>query len=109
MDALADVRCGHHRIFCRRPVPKGVAAAQPGGAVRLWGAVRHPHLRWDYEPGVGADVAPELNWKVILTYYVTGFPFDCIQAAATWLFLWFAAEPMLEKLDRIKVKYGLVE
>jgi len=25
------------------------------------------------------------------------------------LFLWFAAEPMLEKLDRIKVKYGLVE
>ncbi|MEO2778205.1 hypothetical protein ABHB30_02680 [Flavonifractor plautii] len=46
---------------------------------------------------------------MILTYYVTGFPFDCIQAAATWLFLWFAAEPMLEKLDRIKVKYGLVE
>ena len=46
---------------------------------------------------------------MILTYYVTGFPSDCIQAAATWLFLWFAAEPMLEKLDRIKVKYGLVE
>lgn len=43
--------------------------------------------------------APELNWKVILTYYVTGFPFDCIQAAATWLFLWFAADPMLEKLE----------
>ncbi len=36
-------------------------------------------------------------------------PFDCIQAAATWLFLWFGAEPMLEKLDRIKVKYGMVE
>ena len=46
---------------------------------------------------------------VLLTYYITGFPMDCIHAAATWLFLWFAAEPMLEKLDRIKVKYGLVE
>ena len=51
----------------------------------------------------------ELNWGVLATYYVTGFPMDCIQAAATWLFLWFAAEPMLEKLDRIKVKYGLIE
>ena len=53
--------------------------------------------------------ASELNWGVLATYYVTGFPMDCIQAAATWLFLWFAAEPMLEKLDRIKVKYGLIE
>ncbi len=50
-----------------------------------------------------------LNWKSLLTYYITGFPFDCVHAAATWLFLWFAAEPMLEKLDRIKVKYGLAE
>lgn len=50
-----------------------------------------------------------LNWKILLPYYIFGFPMDCIQAAATWIFLWFAAEPMLEKLDRIKVKYGLVE
>ena len=34
---------------------------------------------------------------------------DLIQAIATFLFLWFAAEPMLEKLERIKVKYGLME
>ena len=51
----------------------------------------------------------ELNWESVLAYYVTGLPVDCVQAAATWLFLWFAAEPMLEKLDRIKVKYGLVQ
>ena len=70
-------------------------------AILIYGGIMNPAsaLMW----------APELNWKVLLTYYVTGFPFDCIQAAATWLFLWFAAEPMLEKLDRIKVKYGLVE
>ena len=50
----------------------------------------------------------DLNWKLILTYYVTGFPVDCVHAAATVLFLLVLAEPMLEKLDRIKVKYGLV-
>jgi energy-coupling factor transport system ATP-binding protein len=46
---------------------------------------------------------------VFLSYFISGFPVDCVHAAATWIFLWFAAEPMLEKLDRIKVKYGLVE
>lgn len=50
-----------------------------------------------------------LNFKVILGYYITGFPMDAVHAAATVLFLWFGAEPMLEKLDRIKTKYGLVE
>ena len=53
--------------------------------------------------------AQELNWKVILTYYLSGFSVDCVHAAATFIFLWFGGEPMLEKLDRIKVKYGLVE
>ncbi|MCF2661631.1 ECF transporter S component [Pseudoflavonifractor phocaeensis] len=52
--------------------------------------------------------AGELNGKIILAYYISGFPVDCIQAAATALFLWFAAEPMLEKMDRLKVKYGLI-
>ena len=53
--------------------------------------------------------AKEINSKILMTYYISGFPLDCVQAVATWLFLWFGAEPMLEKLDRIKVKYGLVE
>ena len=51
----------------------------------------------------------DLRWEMVLTYYITGFPADCVHAAATVFFLWIAAEPMLEKLDRIKVKYGLVE
>lgn len=50
-----------------------------------------------------------LDVKTLLAYYVSGFPVDCVRAGATWLFLWFGAEPMLEKLDRIKIKYGLVE
>jgi len=53
--------------------------------------------------------AHEINREQIITSYVTGFPVDAVHAAATWIFLWFAAEPMLEKLDRIKVKYGIYE
>ena len=70
-------------------------------AIVIYGGIMNPAsaLMW----------APDLNGKILLTYYISGFPMDCIQAAATWLFLGFAAVPMLEKLDRIKVKYGLVE
>ena len=50
-----------------------------------------------------------INWKIILSYYVTGLPVDLVRAAATFIFLWLGAEPMLEKLDRIKTKYGLAE
>ena len=50
-----------------------------------------------------------LNLKVLLAYYISGFPFDVVHAFATVIFLWFGAEPMLEKLDRIKAKYGLLE
>ncbi len=49
------------------------------------------------------------TWPVFLTAYIQGFPFDLIHASATVFFLWFASSPMLEKLDRIKTKYGLVE
>ena len=50
-----------------------------------------------------------INWKIISSYYVTGLPVDLVRAIATFFFLWLGAEPMLEKLDRIKTKYGLAE
>ena len=50
-----------------------------------------------------------LDGKTLLTYYLTGVPVDQVRGAATALFLWIGGEPLLEKLDRIKVKYGLVE
>ena len=52
--------------------------------------------------------AQSVNWNMILAYYVSGLPMDLVHAAATVIFILIAAEPMLEKLDRIKVKYGLV-
>ena len=51
----------------------------------------------------------DFSWAVLISYLISGFPMDCVHGAATAIFLWLAAEPMLEKLDRIKVKYGLVE
>ena len=53
--------------------------------------------------------ANTINREIILSYYITGIPVDLVRAAATFFFLWIGAEPMLEKLDRIKVKYGLAE
>ena len=50
-----------------------------------------------------------LKWETILACYVTGLPMDLIHGFGTVIFLMIAAEPMLEKMDRIKVKYGLVE
>ncbi len=50
----------------------------------------------------------EVNGKILLGYCLTGLPMDAVQAAATCFFLWFGAEPFLEKLERIQIKYGLL-
>jgi|GEM_PF-5057887 len=41
--------------------------------------------------------------------FLQGIPFNIIHGVATVFFLAVISQPMLEKLDRIKVKYGLVE
>ena len=53
--------------------------------------------------------AHTINWNILKSYYLTGVPIDLVRAIATFIFLWLGAEPMLEKLDRIKTKYGLAE
>lgn len=50
----------------------------------------------------------ELDLKAIISVYLAGIPFDLVHACATAFFLWFIAEPMIEKLERIKIKYGLL-
>ena len=51
----------------------------------------------------------KVTMQAVFTALVMGVSFDLIHAAATVFFLLLAGEPMLEKLDRIKVKYGLME
>ena len=51
----------------------------------------------------------ELTPETILSSYAMGFPLDLVHAASTAFFLWFMSEPMIEKLERIKTKYGVIE
>ncbi|MCI8387256.1 MAG: ATP-binding cassette domain-containing protein [Clostridiales bacterium] len=63
--------------------------------------------------GVIMNAASALIWAdhvtlpILLSYYVTGFPMDCVHAAATAIFLFFGAEPLLEKLNRVIQKFEL--
>lgn len=50
-----------------------------------------------------------INFATIFSFIATGFPMDIAHGLATLVFLYFCAEPMLEKLDRIKIKYGLIK
>ena len=45
----------------------------------------------------------------LIAYYISGAPVDLVHAASTVIFLWFMSRPLLEKLERIKRKYGLIE
>ncbi len=65
--------------------------------------------------GLTVDTASALIWKaapswqVLASYYVTGLPFNLVHAAATGFFLWAAGPAVLEKLERIKEKYGMIQ
>ena len=74
-----------------------------GGLVTflIYGGIMNPASVLMYQPNP--------DWQMILTAYITGVPADAVHALATVLFLWFLSKPMLEKLDRVKVKCGLVE
>lgn len=50
-----------------------------------------------------------LTLEMFVAAYISGIPFDLIHATATAFFLWIISEPMIEKLERIKIKYGIIE
>ncbi|MBR7179760.1 MAG: ATP-binding cassette domain-containing protein [Oscillospiraceae bacterium] len=67
----------------------------------IYGGILNPNSVWMFQS------SPTL--KMILTSYITGIPADAIHAMSTVFFLWILSESMLDKLDRVKVKYGLIE
>jgi energy-coupling factor transport system substrate-specific component len=52
---------------------------------------------------------PRPTWQALLAAYASGFWFNLTHAAATVFFLAVFSMPMIEKLDRIKAKYGMLE
>lgn len=46
--------------------------------------------------------------EAFVAAYISGFWFDLIHSFATVIFLWFLTNPILQKLERVKKKYGLM-
>ena len=53
-------------------------------------------------------VRAPMNAASLIAYYGQGLPMDIIHALSTLIILFFASEPMLEKLDHVKTKYGIL-
>lgn len=52
---------------------------------------------------------PSITLGTVISTYAMGLPFDLAHAASTVFFLWFIADPMIEKLERIKTKYNILK
>ena len=50
----------------------------------------------------------DFTWEGLLAIYISGIPVDLVHASSTFIFLWIGAKPLLEKLQRIKIKYDLL-
>ena len=86
-------------LLCR--VPASLAIFGGLAAFVIYGGIMNPVnvLMYQNSP----------TREMFLAAYLQGIPFDLVHAAATVTFLALISRPMLEKLDRIKVKYGLGE
>lgn len=51
----------------------------------------------------------KFSFKALIATYISGFWFDMVHAIATVFFLFIISQPMIEKLERIKTKYGLID
>ena len=54
-------------------------------------------------------MASELTWEFVATIFASGLPVNFSQSISTALVMFLLAEPMLEKLDRVKQKFAIGE
>ncbi len=54
-------------------------------------------------------MAQMINTESVLAVYLAGLPVNISQGTAVFLCLLLLTKPMMEKLDRIKIKYGMME
>ena len=54
-------------------------------------------------------VMSRITLKGAMAFYISGFPVNLRQAVATAIVLLVLGNPLLEKLDRIKTKYGILD
>ena len=90
-------------LFKKNLLRRSPAALSVFGALAaliVYGGIMNPAFIMIYQ---GAPTK-----AMLLAAYLQGIPMDLVHAAATALFLLIISNPMLEKLDRIKLKYGLI-
>ncbi|MDF2615804.1 MAG: putative rane protein [Sedimentibacter sp.] len=46
--------------------------------------------------------------SMVLAAFVSGIPYDTVHAFSTVFFMYFLSDSMIEKLDRIRLKYGMI-
>lgn len=49
-----------------------------------------------------------ITWKAVITVFASGFFVNCCNALCTAAVLFFLGKPMLQKLHRVQLKYGLL-
>ena len=52
---------------------------------------------------------PEINISTITASLASGFPVNVSQGICTAIMMFVFGRPLLEKLDRVKQKYGMME
>ena len=54
-------------------------------------------------------VLPRISWTAVIATFVSGFYVNISQALCTALVMFLLGNALLEKLDRVKLKYGMME
>ena len=54
-------------------------------------------------------VATKFNWETMLPIYASGVPVNLTQGACCFLTMLLFGNAILEKLDRVKTQYGMME
>lgn len=57
----------------------------------------------------GIFLRGDFTWESALVWWGASVPFDLAHAASTVVFLLILAGPMMEKINRVKLKFGLME
>ena len=104
VDTLADVFLWNDRISGRNPFSARKVDLCIYGFLSvflIFGGIMNPAsilMAYGY-----------ITKKSLIAFYISGAPVDLVQATSTVIFLWILSRPLLEKLERVKRKYGLLQ
>ena len=90
-------------LFGRKIIPRNRLSLSVYGflaAVLIYGGIMNPASM------LMAHMEPTA--ENLAAFYISGLPFDIVHAISVSLFLYITAKPFLKKLERVKLKYGLI-